>query len=102
MYVKEETRFPVFQKLGLVQEWRKLKVTWWPTEDESDLEPKYMQEEYKNIFVENLRIIFAESIGYIDDRTFAFKLKTSNDIFIRSTTISGTNTQFPHKFSIIR
>lgn len=98
VYKEYKSNFPILQEYGLIKKWDKVKSTWWPTTDESNFEPKFIEDEFRNLFVKDIRLIVVSIDGYIDRDLYKFHLKTGHEEISRITTINGFQTQFAHEF----
>lgn len=70
---------------------------WWPTSDEDQKEPQYLDDEYKNLYVENYRVILVSIPGVVDRARYEFEIRTNSDHIIYKTHITGI--KGTHRFS---
>lgn len=90
-----------FRRIFRSTEWRRIeRARWWPTEDVDHKVPKFLEDEYKNLFVQDQRTILVKMPGYIDRRSYRFEVRTNLGGRTRETTIDGTATHFSHHYEI--
>jgi hypothetical protein len=70
---------------------------WWPTRDESQKEARYLDDEYKNLYVEDYRVILVSIPGMVGRERYEFEIRTNNDYQIHQTHIDGI--KGTHRFS---
>lgn len=72
-------------------------VRWWPTRDESQKEPKTLDDEYQNLYVEDYRVILVSIPGWVDRDWYEFEIRTNSDNLIHKTRVDGI--KGTHQFS---
>jgi hypothetical protein len=70
---------------------------WWPTQNENQKEPRYLDDEYQNLYVEDYRVILMSIPGLVDRARYEFEIRTNNDYQILKTHIDGI--KGTHRFS---
>lgn len=73
---------------------------WWPTRDENQKDPQYRDDEYKNLYVEDYRVILVSIPGWVDRERYEFEIRTNNDYLVHKTHILGIkgSHQFSHYY----
>ncbi len=100
--------FAVFERvpspIGLLRllgfkEWQRIEgAQWWPTKDATFTNPKLLEDEYENLYVEDHRTILVAIPGMIDRRQYLFQICTNNGCLNLMTTIDGFQTHFAFRF----
>ncbi|ENQ5770895.1 hypothetical protein ACEPEE_001114 [Vibrio fluvialis] len=81
------------------QEWRRVdEAVWWPTTNLEDLEVKYRDEEYKNMYVDNMRDIFVSIPGHIVGSEHRFEIVTNQGSSSQELRLSVGKSYFSHNF----
>lgn len=70
---------------------------WWPTQDENQKEPRYLDDEYQNLYVEDYRVILVSIPGLVDRTLYEFEIRTNNHYQTLETHIDGI--KGTHQFS---
>lgn len=70
---------------------------WWPTREENQKEPRYLDDEYQNLYVEDYRVILVSVPGLVDREWYEFEIQTNNGHLIHKTHIDGV--KGTHRFS---
>ncbi|WP_145986736.1 hypothetical protein [Burkholderia sp. MSMB617WGS] len=70
---------------------------WWPTQDKNQKEARYLDDEYKNLYVEDYRVILVSIPGLVGSEQYEFEIRTNNDYQIQKTHIRGI--KGTHRFS---
>jgi hypothetical protein len=99
VHKKVESRFFLLRLLGLT-EWTELdQAAWWPTSDSSCKDEKFFADEYKSLYVEDYRDIFALLLGCLDRNMYRFHIQTNNgDYIIYSIIYYVGNACFPRSY----
>lgn len=98
VYQKAESQCFLFRWFGRT-EWKELTdAQWWPTGDSSCKDQKYLADEYKSLYVEDIRDIYVLLPGYIDRNMYRFDIETNHAGRSYCSTIDATRTYFPHAF----
>lgn len=73
---------------------------WWPTLDESQKEPRYLDDNYRDLYVKDYRIILISVPGLVGEERYAFDVRTNNDYVTLRTHVSGIKGthQFSHHY----
>ncbi|WKK86367.2 hypothetical protein QYS48_05220 [Marivirga arenosa] len=98
VYKKTPLKNFFLQLIGKTHNWQPIRTIWWPTEDEDQLEIRYFSDEFRNLYVEGIKVLMVSIEGFIDRTQYKFHLKVSHDEQVLITTINGSNTQFSHSF----
>jgi hypothetical protein len=78
-----------------VLKWRRIEDTqWWPTRNVDQKEPRYLEEEYENLYVGECRVIMARIPGVIDRRKYLFRIDTNHGYVTTECAIDAVKTQF--------
>ncbi|HCG6770838.1 TPA: hypothetical protein NJ252_004497 [Vibrio parahaemolyticus] len=81
------------------QQWKRVnEAVWWPTTNLEDLEVKYREEEYKNMYVDNMRDIFVSIPGDIMGSEHRFEIVTNQGSSSQELRLSVGNSYFSHNF----
>ena len=70
---------------------------WWPTREENQKEPRYLDDDYQNLYVEDYRVILVSIPGLVDREQYEFEIRTNNGHLIHKTRIDGI--KGTHRFS---
>jgi hypothetical protein len=70
---------------------------WWPTQDENQKDARYLDDEYKNLYVEDYRVILVSIPGLVGSEQYEFEIRTNNDYQIQKTDLRGI--KGTHRFS---
>lgn len=70
---------------------------WWPTQDEDQKEARYLDDEFRNLYVEDYRVILVSIPGMVDRERYEFEIRTNNDYQIHETHVDGI--KGTHRFS---
>lgn len=98
VYKEVESRFFLFRFLGR-SGWKEVvDAKWWPTNDTSCKDQKFLADEYKSLYVEDCRDIYVLLPGYIDRNMYRFTVETNHGGYSHSSTIDATRTYFSHAF----
>ena len=98
VYKEHKSKYWLLRVLNLGKKWEIVDNKWWPTTKENDLEPKYLNDEYEQLYVSNSRIILVCMKGNRDKSLYRFHLKTSHQFINRITTIDGYDSNFPYNY----
>ncbi|WP_031359125.1 hypothetical protein [Caballeronia sordidicola] len=73
---------------------------WWPTQDENQKEPRYLDDEYRSLYVKDFRVILVSIPGWVDRVKYAFEIRTNNDFQIHETNLDEIkgSTRFSHHY----
>ncbi len=71
---------------------------WWPIEDATDKEPKFLAEAYQYLYVKDVRDIFVTMPGMVDRRVYMFEVRTNNGYVTAKTSIDANASFFSHHF----
>ncbi len=75
LYAKAYYKIPL---IPMMSRWEKVEnITWWPTSSTESYETKYFSEEYKNLYVEDIREIMVSVPGKIHNDKYKFFLQTN-------------------------
>ena len=96
---KEVERKGLINSLFNRQEWKRVnEAIWWPTTNLEDLEIKYRDEEYNNIYVESTRDIFVSIPGNIMGSEHRFEIVTNQGSSSQELRPSTGKSYFSHNF----
>ena len=86
-----------FLRFFNISEWEEVtEAKWWPTKNDSCSEIKSFAEEYKNLYVDDLRDILVSMPGYIDRNRYKFHIKTNNGGYVCESRIDSISSCFPY------
>ncbi|CAI8908707.1 hypothetical protein [Pseudomonas zeae] len=71
---------------------------WWPIQDGSDTEPKYLADAYQQLYVKDVRSIYVSMPGMTDRRRYLFEVRTNNGYVTTETSVMDGRTFFSHHF----
>lgn len=79
--------------------WQRVeKSLWWPIQEDSDNEPKYLADAYQQLYVKDVRSIYVSMPGMTDRRRYLFEVRTNNGYVTTETSVMEGRTFFSHHF----
>ncbi|WP_145914935.1 hypothetical protein KV708_15725 [Comamonas thiooxydans] len=99
LYKQTTAKFFLKRWLNVPDEVEIRNARWWPVSDATCKEPKYLHEEYKSIYVEDIRDIYVAWQGYRDDESkYVFLIQTNKGGYSTISTVSESESYFPHAY----
>lgn len=73
---------------------------WWPTRDAEQKKPRFLEDEYQNLYFEDSRVIFISIPEREEIGPYEFRIFTNNDHMCFTTYVDGVkgNRRFSHHF----
>lgn len=91
-----------FNKVLNKQEWKRInQAIWWPTINLEDLDIKYRDEEYKNMYVDNYRDLYVSIPGQMLEFEHRFEIMTNLGGSSQELRPSAGRSYFSHNFKMV-
>lgn len=73
---------------------------WWPTRDADQKKPRFLEDEYRNLYFEDFRVVLISIPEWAEIGSFEFRICTNNDYIHLKTYVDGVtgDRRFSHHF----